>query len=116
MKEIDRQVLGIVGAHSPLSESAIGMQMPGTHNELIAGCLRRLREKQHIDRSDAGLWSMKEAPPAPPPQQEIVVSETKKDVKTCPRCKETKPRERVPQQRLLRTLRPRQERGICRKT
>jgi hypothetical protein len=85
VKELDRTVLGIVTARAPLSESAIGLQMPGVHNEMVAGCLRRLREKQHLDRDDAGLWSVKE-------QQEVVsVSEAKKETKTCPRCKETKP-------------------------
>jgi hypothetical protein len=85
VKELDRQVLGIVAAQAPLSESAIGMQMPGVHNEIIAGCLRRLREK-HLERSEAGLWSIKDAPPAPPPQQEIAVSEDKKAATKCPKC------------------------------
>lgn len=84
-------MLDIVAANASLSESAIGVRMPGVHNEMISGCLRRLRERQHIQRSDGGLWTMKDAPPAPPPQQEIAVSETKKETKTCPRCKETKP-------------------------
>lgn len=77
-------MLGIIVAQPPLSESAIGMQMPGIHSEIIAGCLRRLREKQHIERNEAGLWSVGK-------QQEIAVSDAKEELKTCPRCKKTKP-------------------------
>lgn len=63
MSQIDRQVLEIVArAAAPLSESAIGLQVPGVHNEIVASCLRRLREKQQLERSELGLWSVKGQP------------------------------------------------------